>query len=297
MLELGRKEPQLLSGIVVQIVLVALLVFAYTQAIRQLKLQQELQARLQEQLALAREQVAKQAAKADLATLQAQMAELKSFMVVPDRLAAQADRLKVLAEQQFGVQNAQVKVGLAPMETMSIPLEGRPDFIIQLYTVELTGFTTTRNTVALLHRIGARASKVLCSLVGMELRASEISSPDPVDLSLKWVVAVESVSGEHPTAPSESPMEKIELPPLAWGWREEPFRSPLTFPRALRIPPERLAGLHLTGIVWDPAQPTCVINEQVLKPGDWVKGYQVVWMSHDTVLLQGAEEELLLRLS
>ena len=295
MLELGRKEPQLLSGIGVQIALVALLVFAYTQAIRQVKLQQELQARLQEQLALAREQVAKHGGKSDLlASLQAQVAEIKSFLITPSELTTQANRLKVLAENQVGVQNLQVKVGTSALETVSVPLEGRPDFVVEIWSLEMTGATTSRNAAGLMERIRGQASKVLCPLVAMELKASEPGSIDPVDFSFKWVVAVEpSPSGsrsEHLEVPSESPQ-------LAWGWREEPFLSPLDHPNALRIPAERLTGFHLTGIVWDPAQSTCVINGEVLKPGDWIKGYQLVLLTRETVLLQGPEDELLLRLS
>ncbi len=294
MLELGRKEPNLLSGIWVQIALVALLAFAYTQAIRQVKLQRGLQVIRQEQLALAREEVAKHGGKSDLANLQAQVTELKSFLVAPDRLAVQADRLKALAEQQFQVQNVQMKVGSASIEAVTIPMEGRPDFVVQLYPLEMTGSTTSRNLAGLMQRIRDRVSKALSPLVAIEMRASEPGSADPVDFSLKWVVAVEA---GHPEASSESSPESVEAPKPSWGWREEPFRSPLTSSNALRIPADRVAGLHLTGIIWDPAQPTCLINGEVLKPGDWIKGYQLVLMTQDVVLLQGAEEELLLRLS
>jgi hypothetical protein len=50
----------------------------------------------------------------------------------------------------------------------------------------------------------------------------------------------------------------------------------------------------LTGLLWDPASPTCLINDTPLRPGEWIEDNQVVLITPHGVLLQGADEEILL---
>jgi hypothetical protein len=291
MLELGRKEQHLMGGIGFNILIVGLLVFAYTQAIRQVKLSKDLSLRRREQLTVAREQVAREGGKAETAKLQAKLEELKSSLVPQNALEPQAHRLERMAQERFGIRDAKVKAGDAPSEKISVPLEGRTAFEVHLYSLEMKGTAGSRGVAGLLSGVGDPSFKPLCPLVAMELQGGDEAGSRPVEFTLKWMMAV---SPDSTASPGEA------LPPAgrpaAWGWREEPFRSALAHPSALRVPEGKQASLRLSGILQEEASSTCVINGQVLKAGDWVSGYQVVLITPDAVLLEGKGEELLLRL-
>lgn len=294
MLELGRKEQHLMGGLGFQILIVGLLVFAYTQAIRQVKLGKDLCIRRQEQLTVAREQVARQGGKVEMTGLQAKLTEIKSSLVPQGALGAQARRLERLAQERFGIRDARVKVGDSPSEKISVPLEGQSDFEVHLYSLEMKGTAGSRNVAGLLSGVGDPSFRPLCPLVAMELKAADSAGNQPVEFTLRWMMAV---------SPDSSAPAVEALPPtgrsVVLGWREEPFLSPLTAPSALRIPAERLAPFHLAGVVQEEGTssgPTCIINGEVLKPGGWIKGYQVILITRNAVLLEGKGEEIILRL-
>lgn len=291
MLELGRKEQHLMGGIGFNILIVGLLVFAYTQAIRQVKLSKDLSLRRREQLTVAREKVAREGGKAETAQLQAKLEELKSSLVPQSALEPQARRLERLTQERFGIRDARVKVGEAPSEKISVPLEGQPDFEVHLYSLEMKGAAGSRGVAGLLSGVSDPSFKPLCPLIAMELKAADSAGSRPVEFTLKWMMAVSpnsTVSPEEALPPAGRP--------AAWGWREEPFLSALAHPGALRVPEEIQASLRLSGILQEEAASTCVINGRVLKAGDWVSGYQVILITRDSVLLEGKGEELLLRL-
>ena len=293
MLELGRKEQHLMGGLGFQLLIILLLVFAYTQAVRQVKLAKELSGRLREQLTVAREEVARQGGRPDVSVLKARVAELKSALISREGLPLQAKRLERMAQERFGIRNARVSSAGQPVEKLSVPLEGQPDLEIQLCPLEMKGTAGSREISGLLDEVSDPAFKPLCPLVAMELKTTEPAGIQPVEFVLRWVMAVsaDSSSGSSEPAPSASAQ------PLPWGWREEPFLSPFVHPNALRIPAEKLGLFRLSGIVQEgKTGPTCLINGELLKPGDRVKGYQVVLIVRNTVLLEGKEEELLLSL-
>lgn len=292
MLELGRKEQHLMGGIGFNILIVGLLVFAYTQAIRQVKLSRDLSLRLREQLTVAREQVARQGGKVETAKLQAKLEELKSSLVPRSELEPQARRLERLAQERFEIRDAWVKSGDAPSEKISVPLEGQPDFEVHLHSLEMKGTASSRGVAGLLSGVGDPSFKPLCPLVAMELKAADSAGRRPVEFTLKWMMAVSPNS----TASTEEALPPASHQPAAWGWREEPFLSALAHPGALRVPEEKQASLRLSGILQEETASTCVINGQVLKTGDWVSGYQVVLITPDAVLVESKGEELLLRL-
>ena len=291
MLELGRKEQHLMGGIGFNILIVGLLVFAYTQAIRQVNLGKTQALRLQEQLTVAREKVARQGGKVETAKLQAKLEELKSSLVPQGALESQARRLERLAKERFGIRDAKVKAGEAPSEKISVPLEGQPDFEVHLYSLEMKGTAGSRGVAGLLSGVSDPAFKPLCPLVGMELKAADSAASRPVEFTLKWMMAV---SPDSAASPGEA------LPPagrpVTWGWREEPFLSVFAHPSALRVPEEEKSSMRLSGVLQQQGSFTCIINGQVLKTGEWVGGYQVVLITRDAVLLEGKGEELLLRL-
>ena len=291
MLEHGRREHHLLSGIGVQILMVALLVFAYTQAIRQLKHSGGLRDRLEEQLTVARDQLARHTRRPDVESLQKEVAELKSALLSKQALDELALQLRDLADKEYHVQDLEVKAGDRPTQTLSIPLDGRMDFEAQLYALELSGVTTSRGASALAAALGGPSSKLLAPLVAMEMKRSGPKEDQPVRASLRWLLAVSPDSAEPNSLPPMTAPGKIE-----WGWREEPFLSPLEHRGALRVPASEVSFLRLTGIVWEEGAPTCVINGVVLKPGESVAGSRVVLITQQAVLLERDGKELLLRL-
>lgn len=291
MLEPGRKEHHLLSGIGVQILIVTVMVFAYTQAIRQLKRRWERRDRLEEQLTMARDQLARHGPRPDVEALQQQVAELKSVLLSTAMLAEAARQLEELARKGYGVQDLQVKVGERPTQALTIPLDGRLDFEAHLYALELSGVTTSRSAAALASVLAEPSCKLLAPLVSMELKESGRKGDPPARVSLRWLLAV---SPESKATVLPAPLQAPAGP--EWGWREELFSSPLEHRDALKIPAGKLSRFRLTGIVWDEEAPTCVINGMALKPGDSVSGRQVVLITEWAVLLEGPEGELLLRL-
>ena len=292
MLEHGRRENHLLGGIGVQILIVAIMVFAYTQAIRQLRNRGELKERLQEQLVVARDQLARHGKRPDLAALQEQVAELKGTLISSEALDELGNRLEKLAREEYGVQGLQVRVSDRPTQTLTVPLDGRLDFEVHLHSLELSGFTTSRNAAALVSAVGAVSAKLLAPLVGMEVKkADPLKSDQPVRVSLRWLLAVSPETAGSAAIPPMAPPGKI-----TWGWREEPFLSPLEHRGALKVPSSELSSLRLTGILWEEGAPTCVINGVVLKPGEATSGCRVVLITQQAVLVEKDGKELLLRL-
>lgn len=226
MLELGRRERHLLSGLGVQILVVGLLVFAYTQAMRQIKHRCQLQIRLQEQLAVAREQVARQGAGIpDLDGLQASLAKLQGAFISPEKLSEEVGRLKELAAVQHGFGDLQVKVGEMPVETLRLPVGGeKPDDLpagsvleVELYPVEITGHATSLSVAGFCARLGAPAFRPLLPLVGMDLKRSEPAGVRPVNLWLRYLIPVSSGS------PAPAPVAPPATQAVPWGARTEPF--------------------------------------------------------------------------
>lgn len=293
MLELGRREHHLLSGIGAQILIVAVLVFAYTQAIRQLRHRGELRDRLQEQLTMARDQLARHTHRPDVAALQKEVAGLKSGLISTATLAEVARQLEALARESYGLQDLEVKAGERPTHALTVPLDGRLDFEAHLHALELSGIGTTRDAAALVAAMGDPSTKLLASLVRMELKRSGPKEGGGLArVSLRWLLAV-SPGAAGPVLPGDP----LRVPPQReWGRREEAFSSPFEHPGALRVPAGELSGLRLAGIVWDEKAPTCVINGTALKPGDTVAGRQVVLITERAVLLEGPEGEILLPL-
>ncbi|MBI3323605.1 MAG: hypothetical protein HYZ95_03970 [Candidatus Omnitrophica bacterium] len=275
-----------------QILIVALMVFAYTQAIRQLRHRGELRDRLKEQLTVCRDQLARHGRRPDVAALQKEVAGLKSGLISTATLGEVARQLEELAGKEYGVRELEVKVGERPAQTLTVPLDGRLDFEAHLHALELSGVATTRDAAALLAAMRDPSTKLLASLVSMEMKRSGPKESGPARVSLRWLLAVSpSATGTAlPGGPLKAPPEP------EWGWRQEAFSSPLEHRGALKVPAGQLSRFRLTGIVWDEKAPTCVINGTALRPGDAVAGYRVALITERAVLLDGPEGEILLHL-
>lgn len=291
MLELGRKEHHLFGGIFVQILLVGLLVFAYTQAVRQLNHGREMFTRRQEQLTVARDQMARRPAVPDLSGLQGEVGKLKESFAGESELNSQLHRIERIAQSR-GLKEVQVRKTDVPVDTLTFPMQGRADFEVRLFGLELAGQGSTRGVANLLAALSDSGTQPALSLATLSLRTSEIDADQPVQFSLRWLVPVlEGVTHAEEAAPARPPAGK------EWGMREEPFLSPVFHSSALRVPGDKQTAFRLTGILWDSATPSCVINKQVRRPGEWVESYQVVLITRTAVVLQGLDQELVLHLS
>lgn len=311
MLELGRKEQNLLGGIWLQILVVALLVFAYTQAIRQLHHRREESVRLREQLTMAREEVARQGGRPTLKDLQAEVAALKSSFWAADALNSIRQRLEGLGQAQAAIRELGIQVGQEPVKILEGPA-GLPELGLQFYPLTVSGQGTTQAVAVLLAGFQDPTFRPEAPLRRIHLKALELSGIQPVAFQLEWWVPVARAGGEvaplrrdipgpaagaaktlEGAAPSEPPSVR---PRVSWGNRVEPFLSPFDRRGAIQIPDQKRSEFRLAGIIWDPDYPTCILNDQPLKLGDRLDQYRVVLMTPETVLLQKGEEELFLSL-
>ena len=85
------------------------------------------------------------------------------------------------------------------------------------------------------------------------------------------------------TAGERGPVARQTEP--AWG--RDPFN-----PRYVETP-GGVDGVTLNGIIWDPQNPTCVLNGMVLGIGGIINGYTVTAMTQEAVLLRGPKEAVL----
>lgn len=289
------KERSLLSGLVVQVLVIGMLVFAYTQAARQLKYQRSMYLELKEQLTRAKSQVEK-AGRQDLAQMQAQLFELESQMATPETLSDWARRVEILARDRFRFQNLQVKTG-PEIKTIRVPVGGNPDFELRLQTLELSGSATTRDAAGLVASLNVAGTKFLCSLETMELKAQVPGEELPVHLYFRWLVATGTkIAGTAEEKVKPDPWPITAAPELHWGLRVEPFLSPFLSLGAYQIPGPTIAQFHLSGILWDSVAPSCVINGLLLKPGQLLDGYTLVLVTPRAVVLSKSQEEIYLSL-
>jgi hypothetical protein len=291
--EHSHKERHLLRGLLLQVAVVVALVFAYTQAVRQLKVQHERLLRLEEQLVVGRTRVGEKPDE-EFAHLKEELTRLTALLSSREELEGWANELRRMAKEEFGFPDPEVAVGMVERK-IEIPIEPLPSFKLELYAVELKGKTTTRLAAGLLAAVDRGRTKRLCPLETLELKSISPAAAQTVEARLKWLVAVSdrSVRLPRPSAPAPEPAAA----PLPWGGREEPFQSPFLFSGAVRPAPGRSPSFQLTGILWDPATPTAVVNGILLKPGDRIQGWRLVLLTSDAVLLARGGEEVFLSLS
>ncbi len=291
MVELNGKEKHILAGLLLQVLVVGLLVFAYTQAVRQLKVNHESTLRLKEQLTAVQIRVQEKKGE-ELTSIQGELTRLVGLLFTRKELDGWAERLKEMASQ-FNFRDREVTVGMAERK-IEIPAGSLPPFKLDLYAVELKGKAGTQEAVRLLAAVGEE-QKRLCPLEKIELRALAQGEGAAVEVHLKWLVAV-SDRAQEPAAQAPTAQRAADAP-FPWGPRVEPFQSPFIYPSALRSPPAgRVPPFRLTGILWDPATPSAVINDTLLKPGDRLGNYRLVLLTSRALLLADQEEELFLPL-
>ena len=227
-----------------------------------------------------------------------EVAGLEARLLSPEQLTAWAAAAGAMARDNFSFQEVHARVG-APEKTVEVPLEGTSakegtTLEINLQEVEFEGNSTTRHAAAFLSSLKELTPQATLLLERMEIEAQP-DQPLPIRMRLKWLVAVAPEGKSPPAAVPEAPEKpKKGSKPFAslnWGWREEPFLSPLLNPRSVKVPTAIGQRFKLSGILWDPETPTCVINGAVLKPGDAIEGYKVVLIAENAVMLEKASRE------
>ncbi len=221
----GTRERHLLGGMGLQVLLIALLVFVYTQAARQLRYQREQFLRLREQVAACKAQVTR-AGQPDLSVVRARVNRMEGRLINPRSLSGWVAALRVAAEEKFGFQGAVVRVGSVE-KTVRAELERGFSYEASLSGVEMEAKASTQEVASLLEALSGSDSQPLCPLQEISLEALPSDGPDPVRVRLKWLVAVAPPAEGEP-APSGEPSPAADLKPGSpdWGPRTEPFRSP-----------------------------------------------------------------------
>lgn len=297
-----RREMSLLSGLGIQLLVITLLVFCYTQAARQRNYQRDRYEQLKEQMIRSEARVLSEYPK-DLDRLQAEVEELMRQLPTREQLLDWTQALERAARERFGFQDLQVKLG--PSEkTMPVSFKNSFPFEVDLLPLELRASATTQEVARFLADLKGGNEGLLCSLESMEMKALEPSAHKPVGVRVKWLIASASRIPLMTLGKVVPPIKPADLKSpgpgnlsLDWGWREEPFLSVTRFPSAIRIPAQTSSRFQLNGILWDPAAPTCTINGSVLKLGDSLLGYQLILITPTAVILQKGSEEILLSLS
>lgn len=220
-MEPQRKEIHLLSGLGVQILIVGLLVFAYTQAIRQVKYQRELFQRLQEQLTMAREQMVRQGPTPDVALMQAQVQKIRPAFLALAEVSPQVERIKVLAEQGFHLQESRWNQSEEPADSFTVSIPGRNDCEVVLYKLEMEARGSSRSAAGLLASVGPDSELPVFPLQTLEIQADPAEPGAALRISCRWLlpVAASLSSQDRLTKPGPRPAREP-----VWGEREEPFK-------------------------------------------------------------------------
>ncbi len=283
MLELGHREKHLLGAVWLQVALIGLIVFAYTQAVRQLNYQKERQIRLQEQLVMAREQVSKQAAAPqNLEALQDEVSDLRSQMSLLEELPEIGRRVKELGEKKYGLSMLRMKEGDSPVGTLDFPLQDRQNQRIDLYLLDCWGKGSSRQIARFLAHLNHVKFRPLMALVSLNCSGSEEKSEPLVEFTAQWVVPISSDASERkPQTPFEDEIS------LEWFDRLEPFRSPFQDPSAFA---QDLAGFpRWTGLQLQGEIPLAELNSRWVKPGDRLEDWRILYIGKEGILFQTSE--------
>lgn len=187
MVDLNPRETHLLRGLAAQIVIVALLVFSFTMAARQLRGGAERFHKAKEQLAQAKAQWAKAAQQPELKQIQAELFELESQVKTPDVLPG---LMKRLAEEQIGMRDLQVTLSPEPEQTLQKPVANQWPVTIQLYGLEVEGRGTLPQIIKLLAAAASPKAPWIMALDTLRLEAASADPAAPFQFRLKWLAAV-----------------------------------------------------------------------------------------------------------
>jgi hypothetical protein len=285
MLELGHREKHLLGAVWFQVVLIGLIVFAYTQAVRQLNYQKERQNRMQEQLVLAREQVSKQAAAPKkLEILQDEVADLRSEMIFLNELPEIGQKIQSLAEKKYGLSVLRVKEGDSPVGTFDLPIQDRQIQRIDLYLLDCWGRGSSRQIAGFLAHLNHPDFRPLMTLVSLNCQSSDAGTIPPVEFTAQWVVPISSDPAERKPKPPADYEISFE-----WFERLEPFISPLDDPSTFT---QDLTGLpRWTAVELQGELLQAELNGRWFKPGDRINGWRILYIGKQGILFQDSQRK------
>lgn len=295
MMEWGTRERNLLSGLVVQVVFIGIIVFLFTQAVRQLRYQHSEYLELKKQIKACRLQAAK--GKPELTPLESEVSRLKGQFATAQDQSELITRLELLARKQFDFDDLETRLSKIPKRLVKGSEAEGPPLPVETLTLQLDAKTTTRNVAGLLASLSQGGIGILCPLRSMKMKTPDLTGKLPVQVHLEWIVPLlvsESVEKKEagpkiiPAAPPQ--------PILSWGLREEPFLSPFLYAGVLKTPVDSLKGMRLAEVQWEGMAPVCLINGKIVRLNDRVGDYQLVLVTPRAVLLQGEEGELFLPL-
>lgn len=296
-MEGGARERNLMSGLVIQVVIIGIVVVLFSQALRQLNYQHSEYRGLKKQIKACQVQVAR--GRPDVTHLEAEVARLKSQFATPQGQGEWTKRLETLSRKQFDFEDLHVKLSKMPKRMPQAPNATAAALPLETLTLQLEGKATTRGGAGLVSSVSQGGIGILCPLRSLGIKTANLKESLPVQFHLEWMVPLfgeeedQKKETQSPAAPSVNP----PLPVLNWGLREEPFLTPFLYAGVLRTPPESFKGMRLMGIQWQETGPICLINDKVVRLNEQIGDYQLVLVTPRAALLQGKEEEIFLPLS
>ncbi len=292
---MSTREQNLLGAVGILILVVGLLVFPYTQALRHVNYQRELYLKLKEQIAAGKAELRREGVP-DLDRLrESLLGSWEGSLPTREGLAAWGQRFESYGRNEFAIGSLQAKVGSVPEKTVKVPVDEKMSVDLELYPLELEGLSTTRNLVSFLESVKRADLKLLYTLVSLDLKIADPAKVSAVGFRVKWLVATRPLSSNKkgsPAADFKVP-ERVVVP---WGDREEPFLSVFVRPDMVKTSPKLLERYRLTAITWDLANPTCIMDGAVRQPGDWVQGSRLVLIAPTGVIVEKGGEEFFLPL-
>lgn len=273
MSESERRETSLMMGVGVLLAIVAAVFFSMTMAWRQANQRRARWQELRTQVVEAQQRAHQAPPAAALDQLAAQAQSVSRVFIAPDQVPAIRDRVSALA--------ADIGVTLAwlPATTPAAPTDALPGFDGCYQTQSLVGTVEApyQELAAFLARVTALEGPV----VGV--RSCTVT---PVLPGTGYNPVPGTGGGARPRLKARVVLETyVWMPGAAWG--RDPFD-----PRYLRT--SGVEGIVLNGIVWDAERPTCLLNGAVLGPGGTLRGYTVVTVTPDAVVLRGESREVVL---
>ena len=121
-------------------------------------------------------------------------------------------------------------------------------------------------------------------------RPSPPAPPSPVAASGNGSSAPQASDDSSTTArPSRTTREAQRRRAATLDWRRDPF--------ILSGVGEEAHGLHLSGILWDPAKPLAIIDGQTVQVGDQLGEYRITSIDRETVTISNGTATTTLHLT
>lgn len=283
-----RRETSLLLGMGIVVAIVAAVFFSMTMAWRQAAQRQARWRELRQQLALAQRQAQEIPAPSARERLAAQAQEVARGFLTVEQVPEVRERLAALAEQSGGA------LTWLPTTTPVKPASPLPGFddCYDVLPLVATVEAPYRGIAQFLTRLNALDAP-LVGVRSVTLTPPAIRSDARPRLKARLVLetylwhpgaAPKGGASTAPTVP-EPPLMPPDHPEAPWS--RDPFD-----PRY--APGPEADGLTLSGILWDPIRPTCLINGMELGLGGTIRGATVVVITPDLVVLRGEAREVVL---